>query len=84
MPPSVSPPLVKPKGIDDVPVVTIALWSKTLDDAAMRALGLKLLQNFKQIPDTGQEFVVGGRAEQIKIEVSPERLKGFEISLGQA
>ncbi len=83
MPPGVSPPLVKPKGIDDVPVVTITLWSETLDDAAMRALALKLLQNFKQIPDTGQGFVVGGRSEQIKIEVSPERLKGFGISLGQ-
>ncbi len=46
MPPGVRQPLVKPKGIDDVPVVTLTLWSDSLDDAAMRTLGLKLLENF--------------------------------------
>ncbi len=83
MPPGVQQPLVKPKGIDDVPVVTLTLWSDSLDDAAMRTLGLKLLENFKQVPDTGQGFVVGGRAEQIKVEIQPERLKGFGLSLDQ-
>ena len=33
IPPGVSMPLVKPKGIDDVPVVTITLWSEEVDDA---------------------------------------------------
>ena len=83
MPPGVQQPLVKPKGIDDVPVITLTLWSDTLDDAAMRTLGLKLLENFKQVPNTGQGFVVGGRSEQIKVEMMPERLKGFGLSMDQ-
>jgi multidrug efflux pump subunit AcrB len=83
LPPGVRPPIVKPKGIDDVPAVTLTLWSDELDDAALRALAFKLLQSLEQIPDTGQGFVVGGRAEQVRVEVMPDRLAGHGLSLGQ-
>ena len=81
MPPGVSLPLVKPKGIDDVPVVTITLWSETMDDGAMRLLAYDLLQHLKEVPETGPGFVVGGRPMQIRVEIEPERLSGFDISL---
>ncbi|MCB1758168.1 MAG: efflux RND transporter permease subunit [Gammaproteobacteria bacterium] len=91
MPPGVSPPLVKSKGIDDVPVVNITLWSKDLDnngiadvdDGQLRMLAQDVLQSIKEIPDTGNGFVVGGRSEQVTIEVYPERLAGYGISLDQ-
>lgn len=83
MPPGVAMPLVKPKGIDDVPVVTLTLWSSSVDDGILRTLGLDLLQSLKQIPNTGQGFIVGGRAEQVRVEVMPERLSGYGISLDQ-
>ena len=36
IPPGVSPPLVKPKGIDDVPVVNLTLWSEEIGRASCR------------------------------------------------
>ncbi len=83
IPPGVSMPLVKPKGIDDVPIVTVTLWSGNVDDAALRTLGLDVMQRLQEVPNTGQGFVVGGRSEQIRIEVKPERLNGFGITLDQ-
>ncbi len=83
IPPGIMPPLVKPKGIDDVPVVALTLWSDNLDDGALRILSLEVMQSLKGIPDTGQSFVVGGRSEQVLIEVKPERLSGFGISIDQ-
>ncbi len=83
IPPGVRQPLVKPKGIDDVPVVTLTLWSEDVDDGALRTLALEVMQNLKGIPNTGQSFVVGGRSEQVLIEVKPERLSGYGISIGQ-
>ncbi|NEX19521.1 efflux RND transporter permease subunit [Thiorhodococcus mannitoliphagus] len=80
LPPGALPPVVRPKGIDDVPAVTLTLWSDVLDDAAMRALGTKLLQSLSQIPNAGQGFVVGGRHEQIRVEVEPQRLAGFGVT----
>ncbi|VAW63408.1 Acriflavin resistance protein, partial [hydrothermal vent metagenome] len=83
MPPGVSMPIVKPVGPDDVPVVTATIWSKdpTIDDSILRTLALDILQKLEQVPNSGKGFVVGGRAEQIRIEVSPERLNGFGISI---
>ncbi len=83
IPPGVSMPLVKPKGIDDVPVVTVTLWSEEVDDAVLRSLAFDVLQRLKEVPDTGQGFVVGGRAQQVRVEVLPERLAGHAISLDQ-
>jgi multidrug efflux pump subunit AcrB len=83
IPPGVSQPLVKPKGIDDVPVITLTLWSDSVEDDQLRKLALDVLQSIKEVPDTGQGFVVGGRHEQVRVEVFPERLSGFDISLDQ-
>ena len=83
IPPGVDPPLVKPKAVDDVPVVTLTLWSRDVDDSALRVLALDVLQQINEVSDSSQGFVVGGRSEQIRVEVFPERLSGFGISLDQ-
>ena len=83
MPPGVSMPLVKPVSIDDVPTVTITLWSKDVDDGNLRTLGFDVLQRLEEVPNTGKGFVVGGRSEQIRVEVKPERLTGYDITLPQ-
>jgi len=83
IPYGVMPPLVKPKGIDDVAVVNLTLWSEDVDDSALRILALDVLQSLKEIPNTGQSFIVGGRSEQVRVEIIPERLSGFGISMAQ-
>ncbi len=83
IPPGVSQPLIRPKGVDDVPVVTLTLWSHAVDEAILRTLGLDLLQRLKEIDGTSQSFIVGGRTDAIRVEVFPERLAGFDIGLDQ-
>ncbi|MEA3276324.1 MAG: efflux RND transporter permease subunit [Pseudomonadota bacterium] len=91
IPPGVMPPLVKTKGIDDVPIVTLTIWSKDLDDdglpdvddGQLRLLAQDVLQAVKEVKDTGNAFIVGGRREQVTVDVYPERLSGYGISLDQ-
>ncbi|MCP4042565.1 MAG: efflux RND transporter permease subunit, partial [Gammaproteobacteria bacterium] len=85
IPPGLPQPLVKPKSIDDVPVVNLTLWSPdgALNDSALRKLALDVLQQLKEIPNTGEAFIVGGRAEQVRVEVYPERLSGYGVSMDQ-
>ena len=83
MPPNVMQPLVKPVAIDDVPTVTITLWSEEVDDSILRILGLDVLQSLGEVANTGKGFVVGGRADQVRVEVMPERLSGYGLSLGE-
>jgi multidrug efflux pump subunit AcrB len=83
IPPGVDPPLVKPKGVDDVPVVTLTLWSNEVDDPTLRLISLDVLQALSEVENTSQGFIVGGHSEEIKVEVLPEKLSGFGISLDQ-
>jgi multidrug efflux pump subunit AcrB len=91
IPPGVMQPLVKSKGIDDVPIVTLTLWSMDsdrdglpdVDDGQLRLLAQDVLQAIKEVQDTSSAFVVGGRREQVTVDVQPERLAGYGISLDQ-
>jgi len=83
IPPGVAMPLVKPVGIDDVPIVTVTMWSKDVGDDILRTLSFDVLQRLEEVAHTGNGFVVGGRADQIRIEAYPERLSGYGISIAQ-
>jgi len=83
VPPDVTEWLVQPKTIDDVPVLTLTLWSRSIDDARLRMLGFRLLQELKQVENTGNGFIVGGRPREIRIEPSPAALRGYGVGLGQ-
>jgi multidrug efflux pump subunit AcrB len=83
LPKGIKPPSVKPKEVDDVPSVTLTLWSEEVDDEYLRTLGVSVLQHLKQLPQTGVGFVTGGRSRQVRIEILPERLAGFGVSPGQ-
>lgn len=76
-------PLVKPKGADDVPLMTITLWSNAVDDANLRLVGLDVLQSLREVANTSQSFIVDGRHEELRVEILPERLATFGVSLEQ-
>lgn len=83
IPKGVLPPLVKPKGIDDVPVVTLTLSSRVHDIVTLRKLAMDVQQRVKSLTDTGQSFVVGGSPEQVRVEVDPSRLTAYGVTLAQ-
>jgi multidrug efflux pump subunit AcrB len=86
VPPGVMQPIViRPKTIDHVPIVTLTLWSQPgqVDDAELHTLALDVQQQLSQVADTAETFISGGRSRQIQVDVQPERLAGFGVSLDQ-
>ncbi|WP_428095779.1 efflux RND transporter permease subunit [Candidatus Thioglobus sp.] len=83
MPPGAKQPLIKPKEIDDVPIINLTLWSKSLDDGQLRSLGLELIQQLEKVKDTNNGFIVGGRKEIFHIDAYPGRLAGYGVSIQQ-
>jgi multidrug efflux pump subunit AcrB len=83
IPPGVTGWRAEAKGIDDVPVFAVTLWSERLDDAALRTLAFDVLQRLQTVPRTAAGSIVGGRPRQITIEPQPEQLRGFGVTLGQ-
>lgn len=80
VPPGAMEPIIKPKGADDVPVVTFTLWSDEVSGHELRLLGLDVLQALSVDPDVAQGFVVGGESRQVKVEMYPERLASYGVT----
>ncbi len=81
IPPGIKQPIIKPKEIDDVPIVNIVLWSNTVDDGQLRSLGLEVLQQLEHVENTNNGFVVGGRKEVFHIDINPSKLFSYNVSL---
>ncbi|HHW4680681.1 MAG TPA: efflux RND transporter permease subunit, partial [Xylella taiwanensis] len=79
----VGQPVVKPKGIDDVPVMALTLWS---DDAQRGALELgriahTLESELKRIPGTRGIDTIGTPDRAVRITVDPARMASYGLAL---
>lgn len=82
-PPLVQGWVIKPVEIDDVPIVNLTFYSKRYNDHELRRIGEEVLWRLSQIRDISKSFITGGRAREIRVEVQPERLNGYNTSLLQ-
>ena len=71
IPPGVSQPLVKPRSIDDVPILSFTLWSPRYHGYELRRVALDVVDQLKKDPDVGEFHVIGGQRRQVKITVDP-------------
>ncbi len=79
----VGTPIVKPKGIDDVPILTATLWSK---DIAVGAFELgqvahALEQELKRVSGTRDVYTLGVPDQVVRVLLKPETLAGYDIDL---
>ncbi len=63
--------VVKPMSINDVPIVTLTLYSNAADDYQLRRVADELLHRLQSIPDTGRSYVVAGRKRQVRVVADP-------------
>ncbi|MDD2686355.1 MAG: efflux RND transporter permease subunit [Gallionella sp.] len=76
-------PIIKAKGIDDVPVVALTLWrDQTLGG------GLELTQvahaieaELKRVPGTREVTTLGGTQRIIRVDINPAALNAHQLSL---
>ena len=76
IPPQVAGWVIKPVEIDDVPIVNIAIHSKTQSDYQLRRIAEELESKLQSVKNTGPTYIVGGRPRAMRIEFDPERLAG--------
>ena len=62
IPPGASPPLVKPRSIDDVPILALTFWSKRYGDFELRRIAAQVDDSIKQTPDVSAVSLIGGAA----------------------
>ncbi len=77
-------PIVKPKGIDDVPVLAVTLWSRDADSAlALERVAVSMEAELKRVPGTREVRTIGGPGQVVAVEVDPARLRARGVDLMQ-
>ncbi len=74
MPANVTPPLVKTRSIDDVPVLGLTLWSEEKGDFEIRQLAEVVAGEIKKIPDVASVSVLGGRSRELRVVLDKDKM----------
>ncbi|MCP9472673.1 MAG: efflux RND transporter permease subunit [Nitrospira sp.] len=80
LPPGAEPFLVKPKDVNDVPIVTITLSSRRYGAFELSRLGEQVLEEIKKVGGTAGGFIVGGRPRELRVQLDPARLKAYGLT----
>jgi multidrug efflux pump subunit AcrB len=79
IPPGASMPMVRPRSIDDVPIVALTLWGDRYDDFTLRQIAGQLHDPLKEVPNVSEVTIIGGRPRQVSVELDPARLAAYDI-----
>ncbi|MDP2264803.1 MAG: efflux RND transporter permease subunit [Hydrogenophaga sp.] len=78
----VLPPIVKPKGIDDVPVLAATLWTQDAQSALdLERVAHAVETELKRVPGTREVVTIGGPGRAVQVWLEPGRLRERGISV---
>jgi multidrug efflux pump subunit AcrB len=79
----VGQPIIKPKGIDDVPILTATLWSDDPEKGSAELLQVAhaLEAEIKRVPGTRDIYTIGGPDRVVHVLIDPQKLAGYGIGL---
>ncbi len=79
----VGAPLIKPKGIDDVPIVAGTLWSEDphITAADLLRVAHTMAAELQRVPGTRDIEILGGPDRTVRVLLDPQRLAGYGLAL---
>ena len=80
IPPGVSPPIIKARSIDDVPILALTIWGKDYDSYRLRLLAGEVENTIKQVDDVAETKVIGGQRREIRVVLDTARLAGYGLT----
>jgi multidrug efflux pump subunit AcrB len=80
VPPGATSPLIKPRSIDDVPILAVTLWSDTVDGFTLRRIAAQLDGEIKDVPDVSETRLLGGERRQLRVLLDPARLAAHRLA----
>jgi len=91
IPPGASQPLVKPRSIDDVPILALTLTGDRYDPFTLRRIADQLHDQIKTVADVSEMKIIGGQRRQLRVILDPARMAARGVApavlvaaLGQA
>ncbi|HMN20637.1 MAG TPA: efflux RND transporter permease subunit [Ottowia sp.] len=79
----VGQPIIKPKGVDDVPIVALTLHGTRADTGALdlERVAHSIEAELKRVPGTREVATIGGPGRAVMVEVDPARLAASGLTL---
>jgi multidrug efflux pump subunit AcrB len=76
-------PLIKPKGIDDVPIITLTLWTEDETKSAydLNQVAHAIEAELKRVPGSRDIYTIGGPSRVVHVLLDSAKLAGYGISL---
>ena len=76
-------PLIKPKGIDDVPIVTLTLHGSSPDTGAyeLERVAHSIEADIKRVPGTRDVQTLGGPGRAVLVQIDPQRMTSSGVSV---
>jgi len=80
IPPGASPPIVKPRSIDDVPILALTLSSNAYDHFMLRRIVAQIHDQIKEVPDVSEVKIIGGQRRQIRVTLDEARMAAYNVA----
>jgi multidrug efflux pump subunit AcrB len=80
IPPGATPPLVKPRSIDDVPILALTFHSARYDDFQLRQVAAQVHDAVKQVDDVSEVTILGWQRRQLRVTLDAGRLAAYNLS----
>ena len=80
IPQGASQPLVKPRSIDDVPILALTFWSEEYDHYTLRRVAAQVADSVKEIPDISEVKIIGGPKREVRVELDIGKLAAHNIA----
>ncbi len=77
----VTQPLIKPRYIDDVPILALTFWSDTEDHYSLRRVAAEVEDLVKREPDASLTNLIGGENRKVEVKLDPSRLAGYGLDM---
>ena len=83
IPKGVSFPLIKPRSIDDVPILALTFHGAGMDHYTLRRIVAEVDDAVKQVPLVAETMLIGGERRQLRVLLDPARLASRQLSAAE-
>ncbi len=83
IPPGASPPLVKARSIDDVPILALTLHSARYDHLMLRRVAAEVAAEIKHVPEVSETRLIGGLRREVRVQLDPSALAARGLGVGE-
>jgi multidrug efflux pump subunit AcrB len=75
-----SQPLIKPRSIDDVPILALTLSSANYDHFTLRRVAAQMTDQIKEIADVSEVKIIGGQRRQVRVLLDDAKMSSRGIA----